>query len=326
MRIAVIDDFQNVARQSADWSSLPPDCELTFFHDHLTDERALVERLREFQVIVIMRERTPFPGSLIAALPRLKLLVTTGPRNFSIDLEAATRAGVLVCGTDSFGPPPAELAWGLILALARHIPFEDAAMRKGRWQTTLGTALSGKTLGLLGLGKLGTLTARIGAAFGMDCIAWSQNLTPARAVEAGAAPVAKDELFARADVLSIHLVLSERTRGLVGARELGLMKPSAFLVNTARGPIVDEAALIAALHARRIAGAGLDVYDVEPLPERHPLRSLPNVVLTPHLGYVSAEGYCVMYGGALGDILAFLEGKPLRALNSLDEQNKGTRT
>lgn len=316
MRVAILDDYQNVARGMADWASLPAGVEPTFFHDHLTDAGALRERLRDFQIIVAMRERTPFPAALIEALPKLKLLVTTGMRNAAIDLEAATRAGVLVCGTDSVGAPPAELTWGLILALARHIPREHAAMRAGKWQTTVGTLLEGKTLGLLGLGRLGTKAARVGQAFGMQLLAWSQNLSAERAHEAGARRVDKDELFARSDFLCIHLVLSERTRALVGARELGLMKPSAYLVNISRGPIVDEAALIAALQKKRIAGAGLDVFDVEPLPQKHPLRRMKNVVLTPHLGYVTTDGYRKQYGGALEDILAFLEGKPTRTLNT----------
>ena len=316
MRIAVLDDFQNVARDMADWSRLPAGNDVTFFHDHLADPGALRERLTEFQIVVAMRERTPFPAALIDALPKLKLLITTGMRNASFDLDAAARAGVLVCGTDGVGSPPAELTWGLILALARHIPGEHAGMRAGRWQTTVGTMLEGKTLGLLGLGRLGAIAARVGAAFGMELIAWSQNLTAEKAQESGATLVEQDELFARSDFLCIHLVLSERTRGLVGARELGLMKPAAYLVNISRGPIVDEAALVSALKKKQIAGAGLDVFDVEPLPAKHALRRLDNVVLTPHLGYVTAEGYRKQYAGALEDILAFLDGKPVRALNA----------
>ncbi len=315
MRIAVIDDYQNVARDMADWNRLPAGSDVRFFHDHLADHGALRERLSDFQVIVAMRERTPFPAALIEALPKLKLLITTGMRNASFDLDAASRAGVLVCGTDGVGSPPAELTWGLILALARHIPREHAAMQAGKWQSTLGTMLHGKTLGLLGLGRLGGMAARVGGAFGMELIAWSQNLTAERANEAGSTLVEKDALFARSDFLCIHLVLSERTRGLVGARELGLMKPTAYLINISRGPIVDEAALVAALQAKRIAGAGLDVFDVEPLPAGHALRRLENVVLTPHLGYVTVDGYRKQYAGALEDIIAFLDGNAKRALN-----------
>jgi phosphoglycerate dehydrogenase-like enzyme len=313
-RIAVLDDYQNVALQTADWKKLPSDCEVTVFRDHVDGLDALAARLAPFEVIVAMRERTPFPRELLERLPNLRLLVTTGMRNASIDVEAAAERNVVVCGTPGLPYPTAELAWGLILSLFRRIPQEDRAMREGRWQTTLGLGLNGKVLGVLGLGTLGSRVARIARAFEMDVLAWSQNLTKERAAEVGATLVPKDELLARADVVSIHLVLSERTRGLVGRRELGLMKRTAFLVNTSRGPIVDEAALVEALESGRIAGAGIDVYDKEPLPVEHPLRRAPNTVLTPHLGYVTEETYRVFYGGAVEDIAAWLAGVPIRVL------------
>jgi phosphoglycerate dehydrogenase-like enzyme len=261
-----------------------------------------------------MRERTAFPRSLIARLPRLKLIVTAAMRNVAIDVDAARDHGVVVSGTEGSGGATLDLTWGLILALLRHLPAEDAALRAGRWQTTLGVDLAGKTLGLLGLGRLGSGVARVGRAFGMEVIAWSEHLTAERAAEVGATRVERDELFSAADILSIHVVLSDRTRGLVGAKELAAMKPTAYLINTSRGPIVDETALIDALHARQIAGAGLDVYDVEPLPMTHPLRSAPHTVLTPHIGFVTRETYRQWYSGAVEDIAAFLSGKPIRVL------------
>jgi phosphoglycerate dehydrogenase-like enzyme len=313
-RIAILDDYQDAARRLADWSRLPAGAELVVFRDHLSDGAAVAARLADFDVVVAMRERTPFPRALLERLPRLRLLVTTGMRNASIDLQAAADRGVVVCGTGGLPYPTAELAWGLVLALARRIPREDRATREGRWQETVGLGLNGKTLGVLGLGTLGSRVARFGRAFEMEVLAWSQNLTADRAAEHGAVRVEKDELLARSDVVSIHLVLSERTRGLIGARELGLMKRTAFLVNTSRGPIVDEAALVRALREGTIAGAGLDVYDEEPLPLGHPLRGLPNTVITPHLGYVTEETYRIFYGQALEDILAFLRGEPTRVL------------
>ncbi len=313
-RVAVLDDYQGVALRLADWASLPAD--VVVFRDHVSDEASVAARLADFDVVVAMRERTPFPRSLIARLPRLRLLVTTGMRNASIDLRAATERGVLVSGTGGLPSPTAELTWALILALVRHVPHEDRATRDGRWQETLGTTLSGKTLGVLGLGQLGSRVARVGRAFEMEVLAWSQNLTAERAAAAGATLAgSKDELLARADVVTIHLVLGERTRGLLGARELALMRPSAYLVNTSRGPIVDERALIAALRAGAIAGAGLDVYDEEPLPPDHALRRLPNTVITPHLGYVTEETYRIFYSQALEDIRAFLAGSPVRVLS-----------
>jgi phosphoglycerate dehydrogenase-like enzyme len=311
MRVAVLDDYQGVALSYADWGGL----EVEVFADHLAGDDEVVARLAPFEVVVAMRERTPFTRARLERLERLKLLVTTGMRNASIDLEAAREHGVTVCGTGSLGPPTAELAWGLILALTRHIPAEDARMRAGGWQHTIGPELAGRTLGLLGLGRLGSRMARIAQAFEMETIAWSQNLTPERAAEAGAEAVAKDELFRRADIVSVHLVLSDRTRGLVGADELALMQPTAYLVNTSRGPIVDEAALLDALHSGRIAGAALDVYDTEPLPADHPLRSAPHTVLTPHIGYVTTGTYELFYGDAVEDIDRWLAGDPVRVLS-----------
>ena len=314
MRIAVLDDYQGVAREMADWASLGPDCEVVFFRDHLADLDPLVRRLKDYDVVVAMRERTAFPRALLEKLPRLRLLVTTGLRNASIDVAAARERGIVVCGTPGSSGTTGELTWGLVLALFRQIPREDRALREGRWQSTVGIGLAGKTLGIVGLGTIGSQVAKIGAAFGMEVIAWSQNLEAERARRAGAQRVERDELLARSDVVTIHRVLSERTRGLIGARELSLMKPSAFLVNTSRGPIVDEAALAAALEKRTIAGAGIDVYGAEPIAPDHPLLSAPNTVLTPHLGYVTLESYRAYFGGALEDIAAWRRGAPVRVL------------
>ena len=315
-RVALLDDYQGVALRMTDWKSLPAGTDVVAFPDHLADERALASRLVDFDIVMAMRERTPFTRSLLERLPKLRLLITAGMRNASIDMKAAAERGVLVCGTAGLPYPTAELAWGLILGLMRRIPAEDRATREGRWQTTLGLGLNGKTLGVLGLGTLGSRVARVGRAFEMTVLAWSQNLTAARAEEVGATLVEKEELLARSDIVSIHLVLSERTRGLLGARELGLMKRTAYLVNTSRGPIVDEAALVRALREGTIAGAGLDVFEPEPLPADHPFRSLPNIVVTPHLGYVTEETYRVFYGHALEDVQAFLRGAPVRVLSA----------
>ena len=311
MRIAVLDDYQDVARTMADWSGIG---DVEFFHAHFPRTEELIERLKEFDVVVAMRERTPFPRTLLEKLPKLRLLVTTGMRNRSIDLAAAKACGVAVCGTPGLNTTTAELTWGLILALARQIPREDRELRTGRWQTTVGLALAGKTLGILGLGSIGQQVARVGAAFGMKLIAWSQNLTPDKATAAGAGRVDKEQLFQEADILTIHLILSERTRGLVGARELALMKRSALLVNTSRGPIVDEQALADALKRGSLAGAGVDVYGEEPMPRDHPLLLAPNTVLTPHLGYVTRESYRVYYEGVVEAIRAWQRGAPVRLL------------
>ena len=319
MRVAVLDDYQSVAMEVADWSVLPAGTEVQTFSDHLDDIEAVAERLQDFEIVVAMRERTPFPRELLERLPRLELLITTGSQNAAIDVEAARELGVVVCGTGSLGFATAELTWGLILALARQIPREDRAIREGGWQVALGQGLQGRTLGIIGLGNLGGQVARIGAAFGMEIVAWSQNLTEERAQEAGAELVPLEDLLARSDVVTIHLKLSERTRGLVGAPELEAMKQSAYIVNTSRGPIIDEDALVEALEAGAIGGAGLDTFDREPLPLDHPLRRLPNTVLTPHVGYVIEEGYRGYYGDAVEDIAAFLAGSPVRMI----EENAG---
>ncbi len=314
MRIAILDDYQRVALSMADWSSLGSRVAVHPFHERIGTEDELAGRLRNFDVIVAMRERTPFPASLLERLPSLKLLVTTGRRNAAIDVQAARDRGILVCGTATLGTPPVELTWGLILSLVRHIPGESAAMRTGAWQSTIGTGLHGRTLGVIGLGRLGGDVARIGKAFGMHVIAWSQNLTREKTDPVGVELVEKDALFQQSDVVSVHLVLSDRTRGLVGERELAMMKRTALLINTARGPLVDEHALIHALRHSLIAGAGLDVFDEEPLPRDHPLRRLENALLTPHLGYVTVENYRLAYGEAVENIKAFSAGAPVRAL------------
>ena len=317
MKIVVLDDYQRVARDYGPFDSLP-DVALEVLHEHIADPDALVAALRGADVVVAMRERTPFPAALFDRLPDLRLLVTTGMANAAIDLPAAAGHGVTVCGTTMYGSTKssntAELTWALILATRRHLVAEDRALREGRWQTTIGTDLAGSTLGVLGLGRLGSQVARIAHAFDMRVLAWSQNLTPARAAEAGATWVPRETLFAESDVLTVHLKLSERTTGLVGAADLAAMKPSAVLINTSRGPIVDQAALVGALHAGAIAGAGLDVYDFEPLPLDSPLRTAPNTVLLPHLGYVTEAGYRTMYQQIVEDIAAWRAGAPLRLL------------
>jgi len=315
-QVAVLDDYQGVALEMADWSVLPPDTKVRVFRDHLSDQDAVAERLKDFEIVVAMRERTPFPRKLLERLPRLKLLVTTWWRNASIDMQAASDLGIVVSGTGGLYSSTAELTWGLILALLRRIPQEDRATRAGQWQVSMGVGLEDKVLGVLGLGNQGSRVATVGKAFQMSVLAWSQNLTMERAAQFGATLVGKDELLSRSDIVTIHLVLSDRTRGLIGARELGLMKPTAYLVNTSRGPIVEEKALIEALQKGTIAGAGLDVFDVEPLPLDHPLRRLENTVITPHMGYVTVETYKIFYGDAVEDIQAFLNGKPLRVLNA----------
>lgn len=314
-RVAVLDDYQGVAVDLADWSGLGG-IDVTFVRDALPDEAAVVDRLTPFPILVAMRERTAFPRSTLQRLPNLRLLVTTGMRNASIDLGTARDMGVTVCGTASLGHPAAELTWALILAVCRRIPQEHQSMRDGGWQTTVGVGLAGTTLGVVGLGKLGSQVARVGLAFGMDVVAWSPHLTDQRAESAGVRRVDKDQLLSRADIVTIHMVLSDRTRELIGARELDAMKPTSLLVNTSRGPIVDQSALLDALRSRRIAGAALDVYDLEPLPPDHPLRALDNVVLTPHLGYVTQENYRVFYGEAVEDIVAYLRADPIRVLNA----------
>ncbi len=317
LKLAILDDYQRAALELADWSKLREKAEITVFDHAFGSLEAAQAALQPFDIVCLMRERTPFPGTLIEALPNLKLLTLTGGRSPSLDTQAATDHGIVISHTGGGGTEYAtiELAWALVLASVRHLAQEDAGMRKGGWQSTIGTTLHGKVLGLLGAGRLGSRMGAIGRAFGMETIAWSENLTDEKAAAAGVRRVERNELFKSADVLSIHLVLSDRTRGLVGAAELGLMKPTAYLINTSRGPIVEEAALIAALKDRRIAGAGLDVYDKEPLPADHPLRGLPNTVLSPHLGFVARESYAVFYGDTVEDVLAWLAGSPVRVLN-----------
>jgi len=315
MKVAILDDYQRAALASADWSAVAQRAEVVAYEDHLDDADALVERLRDAEVIVAMRERTPFQRALIERLPNLRLLVTTGRRNASIDVAAANDAGVTVCGTNGLDHPTAELTWALILAMLRRIPKEEQAIREGRWQVDLGEDARGKVLGVLGLGRLGSQVAKVGQAFGMPVLAWSQNLTRERTDELGVELAAsKDDLLRRADILTIHLILSDRSHGLLGASDLQQMKPTAYLVNTSRGPIVDEDALVAALRERTIAGAALDVFDHEPLTAGHPFLGLDNVLLSPHIGYVSKENYRVFYGGAVEDILAFLDGSPVRVI------------
>lgn len=315
LRCAILDDYQNVALAMADWSKVAGELEIKVFNEHLGSPDEVITALQGFAIVCAMRERTAFPRAVIEALPDLRLLITTGMRNASIELDAAKMRGVVVCGTPSFGNATAAIATGLMLELARRIGYENDRLKAGaRWQTTIGLDLEGLTLALLGLGRLGSRMAEIGRAFKMNVIAWSQNLTAETCKQAGVEHVGRDDLFRRADFLSIHVQLSPRTRGLIGAKELGLMKPTAYLVNTSRGPIVDEAALIAALRDKRIAGAGLDVFDIEPLPVDHPLRRLDNVVLTPHLGYVAEQNYRAFYAGIVDDIRGFLDGKPLRVL------------
>ena len=315
MNIAILDDYQDIAASMADWSQLPPGSELQFFRDHLADNDALVERLSGFHVVMGMRERTPFPQEVLERLPNLRLLITSGRGNASFDLEAATELGVVVCGTDGAGEGPTELTWGLIISLMRQIPLEDRQTREGGWGIHVGQGLKDKTIGLLGLGHIGSRVARVANAFDMNVIAWSQNLTAERAAECQATLVDKETLFRDSDIVSIHVRLSPRTRGLVGAADLALMKPTAFLINISRGPIVDEPALINALQTGPIAGAGLDTFDIEPLPLEHPLRSLSNTVITPHVGYVTAEAYRSHYSGTVEDIRAFASGEPVRMLN-----------
>src|SRR5215469_477353 len=316
VRCAILDDYQNVALKLADWGKVKDRVEIKVFNDHLGGQDQVIAALRGFEIIVAMRERTGFPKKVIDVLPELKLLITTGMRNASIDTEAAKARGITVCGTGTFGNPTSGVAIGLMLELTRRIGFENARLHAGApWQTTIGLDLDGMTLGTVGLGKLGTRTANIAKAFGMKVLAWSQNLTAEKCREAGVEYVTKDELFRQSDFITIHVVLSQRSRGLVGAAELALMKPTAFLINTSRGPIVEEAALISVLQQRKIAGAGLDVFDVEPLPLDHPYRKMDNVVITPHLGYVSEQNYRRYFADAVDDIRGFLDGKLVRVLS-----------
>ena len=306
MKVAILDDYQNVALEMADWSSVAQRAEITVFTDHVGDPDAVVDRLTPFDVIFVMRERTPLPREILERLPRLKMIASTGPSNASIDMTAAKDFGIRVGTTGGSVASTVELTWALILGAARSLVAESRSVHRGGWQTSVGCELSGKVLGVLGLGRIGTQVARIGGAFGMDVIAWSQNLTAEAASYAGVRYVSRDTLFRTSDVLTIQLKLSERSRGLVGPAELAAMKPTALLVNTSRGPIVDEAALIDALRARTIAGAALDVFDTEPLPAGHPLRTLDNVLATPHIGYVADESYRIFFHDAVAAISDWL--------------------
>ncbi|HUS95331.1 MAG TPA: D-2-hydroxyacid dehydrogenase family protein [Hyphomicrobiaceae bacterium] len=316
MKIAILDDYQGLAKTIADWSRLDKDHDVKVFREHLGVPAEVIAALKDFDVLAITRERTLLDRATLEGLPNLKLIATAGMRNAAIDLECCTERNITVLGTGGSAQATPELAWGLILALARHIPTENARMRDGSWITTLGKDLAGNTLGIIGLGRLGSEMANIGRAFRMNIIAWSQNLTDDAAAKAGAERVAKDELFRRSDFITIHYKLSDRSTGLVGADELALMKPDAYLVNTSRGPIVDTNALVSALKAGRIGGAGIDVYDIEPLPRDHPLRSCPRTVLTPHLGYVSENTYQMFYTEMVEDIESWLAGKPIRVLSA----------
>ena len=306
-KIAVLDDYQNAALESADWSVIRDRADITVFQDHLNDTDAVIERLLPFDIVCVMRERTPLPRNLVERLPNLKFIASTGPVNASIDVVAAADRGIVVSHTGYRSDPAIDLTWALILASARNIVAESNSMRSGGWQRTVGTELRGKTLGVLGLGRVGSEVARIGRAFGMDLIAWSQNMTPEAAHAAGAVLVSKDELFEQADILTIHLVLSDRTRSLVGAAELAKMKPTARLINASRGPIVDEQALISAVRNKQIAGAAIDVFDIEPLPASHPFRTLDNVLATPHIGYVSQGLYRTFYEDSVSNIRKWLD-------------------
>jgi phosphoglycerate dehydrogenase-like enzyme len=315
-RCAILDDYQNVALKLADWSKVTKDVEVEVFTDAVRRGDAdTIRDVKDFDIVVMMRERTRFPRAVTEALPKLKLLITTGAYNASIDVRACQERGIVVCGTGSFGNPTTGITFGLILELTRRIGWEHVRMKSGvPWQNTLGMDLEGKTLGILGLGKLGTRVAEVAKAFGMKVIAWSQNLTPEKCKEAGVEYSSKDDLFRNADIVTIHLQLSDRTRGLITAKELGLMKKTAYLVNTSRGPIIEEKALLDALSKKQIAGAGLDVFDVEPLPLDHPYRTMDNAVITPHLGYASQQNYEKYYPDIVDDIRGFIDGKPTRVI------------
>ena len=314
-RCAILDDYQNVALKSADWSKVAAELDCKIFNEHLGGQENVIKALQGFEIVCAMRERTAFPRAVIEKLPDLKLLITTGMRNASIDVAAAREHGVVVSGTPATGNPTSGIAIGLMLELTRRIGYENARLKAGApWQSTIGLDLEGLTLGVIGLGKLGARTSRIAQAFGMKVMAWSQNLTPEKCKAVGVEYAQKDELFRQSDLITIHVVLSQRTRGLVGAKELALMKPTAYIINTSRGPIIEEGALLAALREKRIAGAGLDVFDIEPLPVDHPLRKMDNVVLTPHLGYVSLQNYRAYFSGVVDDIRAYLDGSPVRVL------------
>ena len=315
LKAAILDDYQGVALKLAEWSAIAKDVEIKVFDKPFASQAEAIKALQGFAIVAGMRERTPFPRAVIEALPDLKLLITTGAKNNSFDVKAAAERGITVCGTGAVGNPTAGIVFGLMLELTRHIGFENARMRAGeQWQTTIGLDLEGLTLGIVGLGKLGQRVAGVGKAFGMKVLAWSQNLTPEKAKEAGVDYASREDLFAKSDFVSIHYQLSDRSRGLITAADLGRMKKTAYLINTARAPIVDQAALLKALQDKNIAGAGLDVFEVEPLPLDHPYRKLDNVVLTPHLGYVSEQNYRKYFPDIVEDIRAFLDGRPVRVI------------
>jgi phosphoglycerate dehydrogenase-like enzyme len=325
MKVAVLDDYQRVALRLADWSAVQARCTVDVFDRNLKVPDEAASALAPYDIICLLRERMPVPSALIERLPNLKFIAVTGTQNRTLDLAAATRRGIVVSHTSTRGAgfhATPELTWGLILAAVRHLTFEDRAMRGGAWQTTVGTTLHGKTLGILGLGKIGRRVAEFGKVFGMNVVAWSPSLTADIASTVGVTRVEKDELLRVSDVVTIHVVLNERSRGMIGARDLALLKPTAWLVNTSRGPLIDGAALLEALRARRIAGAALDVYDEEPLPTAHPLRGLDNVVLSPHLGFVAEETYRVFFEDIVEAIGAFLDGRPIRLLNPLERAIK----
>jgi phosphoglycerate dehydrogenase-like enzyme len=312
-RLAILDDYQGVAMSMGPWEKLAG-VEITVFRDTITDRATLAQRLAPFDAILAMRERTPFPRALIESLPNLRLLITTAARNRSIDAAACAERGVVFCGTGSSGDPTTDITWGLILNLMRDLPAQQAALRAGQWQTSVGWGTEGRTLGIIGLGKLGARAAKVGLALGMKVIAWSTNLTDERAAEVGVTRVDKATLLSTADVVTLHLVLSDRSRGIIGAADLAQMKPTAYIVNTSRGPLIDQDALIAALKAGTIAGAGIDVFDIEPLPKDHPILSAPNTVLTPHLGYVTQQNYRAYYEGTVEAVLAFNAGAPVKVI------------
>jgi D-3-phosphoglycerate dehydrogenase len=314
-RCAVLDDYQNVALKFADWAPIAADVDVEVFNQPMSGPEEVHRTLQDFPIVCMMRERTPFRRDTIAALPNLKLLITTGARNASIDLAAAAERGVTVCGTGAFGNPTTGITFGLILELTRRIGYENARLKCGEpWQVTLGPDIEGKTLGVVGLGKLGRRVVGVAKAFGMKVIAWSPNLTPEKCQEAGVAYATKSDLFRDADIVTIHMQLGDRSRGLVTAKEFAVMKPTAYIINTARGPIIEEKALIAALQEGLVAGAGLDVFDIEPLPLDHPFRRMDNVVITPHLGYVSEQNYRQYFPDIVEDIRAFIAGTPVRVI------------
>ena len=317
LNVAVLDDYQNVAAGFANWGQLSSEAKVTVFNDHIHDSDSLVKRLESFEIVCAMRERTPFPFEILQRLPKLKLLITTGMRNASIDVKEANNQGVIVCGTDGLPYPTAELAWGLILDLARNIAKENESVKRGKWQTTVGVGLNGKTLGLIGLGNLGGQVANYGNAFEMDVIAWSQNLTKEKAKEKNTKYVSLETLMAESDFISIHTVLSSRTKDLIDASKLKLMKKTSFLINTSRGPIVNELALVNALSKGEIAGAALDVFSLEPLPSDHPLITLENTIITPHIGYVTNETYKIFYEQTVECIIGFIRGNPIRVISPI---------